>query len=37
MAKMLMAKFGFLVKGPMSLFCDNKAVISIAHDPVLND
>lgn len=35
--KMLLAKLGFLMKGPMNLFCDNKAAISIAHDPVQHD
>lgn len=32
--KMLLVELGFLVKGPISLFCDNKAAISISHDPV---
>lgn len=35
--KMLFAKLKFPVKGPMSLFCDNKAAISIAHDLVQHD
>lgn len=34
---MLLTKVGFPVVGPMSLYCDNKAVISIAHDPVQHD
>lgn len=35
--KMSLNEVGFLVKGPMSLYCDNKIAISIAHDPVQRD
>ena len=31
---MLLSEVGFHIKGPMSLYCNNKAAISIAHDPV---
>lgn len=34
---MLLTKVGFLVKSSMSLYCDNKATINIAHDPVQYD
>lgn len=32
--KMLLAKLGFVVIATMSLYCDNKATISIAHNPI---
>lgn len=35
--KMLLAKVGFLIRGPMSLYYGIKAAISIAHDPVQHD
>lgn len=35
--KMLLAKVGFPILGPMNLYCDNKAAISIAHDPIQHD
>lgn len=35
--KMLLAELGFPMKGLTNLFCDNKAVISIAHDIVQHD
>lgn len=31
--KMLLTEVGFPVKSSMSLYCDNKATINIAHDP----
>lgn len=34
---MLLTELGFQVKGSMSLFCDKKADINIAHDPVQYD
>lgn len=33
----LLDELGFPVIGPVNLFCDNKAVISIAHDPIQLD
>lgn len=33
----LLGELGFLPTGPMKLFCDNKAAICIAHDPVQHD
>lgn len=35
--KKLFSELGFPVKGPMNLFCDNKAAINIAHDPIQHD
>lgn len=35
--KMLLFKVDFPIKGPMRLYCDNKAAISITHDPVQYD
>lgn len=35
--RMLLSELGFQVSEPMSLYCDNKAAISIAHDPVQHD
>lgn len=32
--KMLLTEVGCLIQGSMNLLCDNKAAISIAHDPV---
>lgn len=32
--KMLLTEVGFPVQGPMSLYCDNKVAINIAHDPI---
>lgn len=35
--KMLLSEVGFPLRGLMSLYCDNKVAISIAHDPVQHD
>lgn len=35
--KMLLAELGFPVTHPMGLYCNNKAVINIAHNPVQHD
>lgn len=32
-----MADLGQTRKGPMKLYCDNKAAIDIAHNPILHD
>lgn len=34
---LLLSKLGFLVKGLLSLYCDNKGAISIAHNLVQHD
>ena len=33
----LLKELGFIFEGLMKLFCDNKAAISIAHNPVQHD
>lgn len=35
--KMLLTEVGFPLQGSMSLYCDNKAAINIAHDLVQHD
>lgn len=35
--KMLLSELGFLVKGLMRLYYDNKVAISIAHNPIQHD
>lgn len=35
--KMLMKDLGFSVNNPMNLFCNNKAAIDIAHNPMQID
>lgn len=35
--KMLLSEVGWPTTGPVTIYCDNKATISIAHDPVQHD
>lgn len=35
--RMLLTEIGFPIRGPMTLYCDNKAAINIAHDHVQHD
>jgi|UniRef100_A0A2N9GH69 hypothetical protein len=35
--RILMGELGFNLEKPVNLYCDNKAAISIAHNPVQND
>jgi len=35
--KMFLAELGYLVSCPLALYCNNKVVINIAHNPVLHD
>ena len=35
--KILLKELGYDSKDPIKLFCDNKATINIAHNPVLHD
>lgn len=35
--KLLLSDLGFPIRGPMHLYYDNKAIISIAHNPVQHE
>jgi hypothetical protein len=35
--RILMGELGFNLEKPVNLYCDNKAIISIAHNPVQHD
>lgn len=35
--KLLLSELGFLVNGPMNLYCDNKAAIGMVYNPVQHD
>lgn len=35
--KLLLSELGFQISRPITLYCDNKAAISIAHNPIQHD